>query len=122
MNSFGKRLRELREGKGLKLKELAVLIGREEKNNTTISAWENDKTQPSIEDIIKLSDILETSTEYLLRGVSGAVNEPQSEYVKIKKDELLELKEELIKYQKKEIENLQKENAQQKNTETPVRK
>ncbi len=118
MGTFGKRLRDLREEKGITLKELAVLIGRDEKNNTTISAWEKDKTQPSIEDIVKLADVLNTSTEYLLRGKKvNVVSEPENDYVKIKKDELLELKDKLIQYQAKEIEELKDKEKNLKNIE-----
>lgn len=117
MSTFGKRLRDLREAKKLTLKELAVMLGRDEKNNTTISAWEKDKTQPSIEDIIKLTEILDTSTDYLLKGSSTVTSDESGEYVKVRTEELLGLKDELIKYQKKEIEELRQKEENLKNIE-----
>lgn len=110
MNNFGKRLRELREQKGLKLKEIAVLLGKSERNNTTISAWENEKTEPSMSEIIKLADILGTSVEYLVTGSyessANSIEEPRTDYVPREKyDKVLERLNEF----------LEKENAQLKN-------
>lgn len=60
---FGKRLRELRKDKGLTQQELADYFNV---SKVTVSAWEINKQEPSIEDIKKLASILDTSTDYLL--------------------------------------------------------
>jgi len=62
------KLKEIREEKNLQQKELAIKLNR---TPACISSWETGKTEPSIEDLIKLADLLETSLDYLL----GRTNE-----------------------------------------------
>lgn len=57
------RIRELRKQKGYKQTELAELIGAD---STLISRWERGKSIPSSYYILKLSQILETSMDYLM--------------------------------------------------------
>lgn len=61
-------LKEIREEKNLQQKDIAKKLSR---TPACISSWETGKTEPSIDDIIKLADILEVSTDYLL----GRTNE-----------------------------------------------
>lgn len=60
---FGDILKELREDKGLTQEDLATLmnIGR-----TSITSYETNSSQPSIETLIKLADYFNVSTDYLL--------------------------------------------------------
>lgn len=61
-------LKEIREEKNLQQKDIAKSLNR---TPACISSWETGKTEPSIDDIIKLADLLEVSTDYLL----GRTNE-----------------------------------------------
>lgn len=89
MDTFGKRLVELRKKKGLNQSELADLFGKSGKG--TISAWETDRTSPNFEELILLADYFSTTTDYLLRGINPAVNEQSGDYITIRKDELIAL-------------------------------
>lgn len=62
---FGKRLREMREEKGLTQAELAKLASLGE---STISFYESGKREPSYNVLITLADILNTTPNYLLVG------------------------------------------------------
>lgn len=64
---FGQRLKELRLEKNLTQQQLAQHFNT---SKVTISAWELDKQEPCIEDIKKLAQILDTSTDYLLGFVN----------------------------------------------------
>ena len=59
---FFKRLRELRFRYGLTQNELAEIIGIK---RNTYSDWENGKTEPSFENLIKLADLFEVSLDWL---------------------------------------------------------
>ena len=56
-------LKEIREEKKLQQKDLAQKLNR---TPACISSWETGKTEPSIEDLIKLADLLEVSLDFLL--------------------------------------------------------
>lgn len=116
MNTFGERLKKLREAMGKSQQELADFLGKG--NKTVISSWELNKTKPHMDDIVSLSEYFGTTTDYLMKGIqaSGA-QESNSEYTTVKKDELLELREKLIQYQAKEIEELKEKEKNLKNIE-----
>ena len=67
MATFPERLKELRTAKKLTQKELAEQIGIQQGSYTN---WENGKREPNYDNLIKLSMILEASTDYIL-GVSN---------------------------------------------------
>ena len=60
---FGQRLKECRIEKGYTQQNIADIFNV---SKMTISAWENDKQEPSIADIVKLSILLTVTTDYLL--------------------------------------------------------
>lgn len=60
---LNKRISELRTSFGWTQVQLAQKIGI---TKQTISNWENDNIQPSIDMLIKLSKIFNVSTDYLL--------------------------------------------------------
>lgn len=60
---FGKRLKELRLYKSLSQQEVANHFSV---SKMTISAWETDKQEPCIDDIVELARFFETTTDYLL--------------------------------------------------------
>ncbi|MBQ7712607.1 MAG: helix-turn-helix transcriptional regulator [Clostridia bacterium] len=67
-------LKEIREEKNLQQKEIAERLNR---TPACISSWETGKTEPSIDDLVKLADLLEVSLDYLLcrTDESGVVEE-----------------------------------------------
>lgn len=62
MKMFEKRLREVRKSKKTTQKELAEQIGIKQ---NSYSDWENGKTEPSFENLVKLADLLEVSLDSL---------------------------------------------------------
>ena len=63
MEKFGERVRVLRDNKGLSQKELADRIGM---TRSIISTYETGQKMPTYGKLIKLADVLEVSTDYLL--------------------------------------------------------
>ena len=60
---FGKRFKNFRLSNNLTQKQVAKLIGIDQ---TNISSWENDKTRPEYENLIKLAKIYDTTIDELL--------------------------------------------------------
>lgn len=60
---FGKRFKKDRLENNMTQVEVAKLIGIDQ---TNISNWENDKTRPEYENLIKLSQIYDVSIDELL--------------------------------------------------------
>ncbi len=60
---FPERLKKLRKEKRLTQKELGERLGVKQ---NTFTNWENGKREPNLSIILKLAEILETSTDYLL--------------------------------------------------------
>lgn len=60
---LNKRIREIRLAKKLSQVELANLLGV---TKQSVSNWENDNIQPSIDMLIKISKVFSVSTDYLL--------------------------------------------------------
>lgn len=65
--TFGRRLRALRQTRGISQVELARMIGR---HQTVIGPYERDEYEPSREVVEKLAMALESSPEYLYFGRS----------------------------------------------------
>lgn len=63
--SIGKRIAEARKKKKLTQSSLANLLFVTDK---TVSSWELDRTEPNLEILMKLGDILECSVSYLIYG------------------------------------------------------
>lgn len=66
----GKRLKDLRDKKGISQYELAKDIGTTQKQ---IYSWENDVQSPKAEALIKIAEYFDVSVDYLL----GLVSDPQ---------------------------------------------
>lgn len=60
---LGKRIQEIRKSLGWSQVLLAQKLGV---TKQTVSNWENDNIQPSVEMLVRLSRILGASTDYLL--------------------------------------------------------
>jgi len=67
MSTFGKKLREAREAKGLSQQELAKAIGTV---HTVIGRYERDEMKPSIDVVRRLADEVNTTVGYLI-GENG---------------------------------------------------
>ena len=63
MSIFGDNIKRLRKNKGLKQQEIAELLGIK---RNTYSDWENGKTEPKLENVIKIAQIFNTTTDKLL--------------------------------------------------------
>lgn len=87
--NLGTRIMNLRKKKRLSQQKLANKLFVTDK---TISSWEKNRTEPGLEMIIKLSEVLDCSASYL---ISGDVNKNDIETeikVKLSKKEFEELK------------------------------
>mgnify|MGYP002625453283 CR=1 FL=1 len=60
---MNERIKELRVARGLNQVELAERLGV---SKQSVSNWENDNIQPSIEMLVRLSHTFSVSTDYLL--------------------------------------------------------
>ncbi len=91
--NLGSRIAKLRKEKGITQQQLAELIYVTDK---TISSWESNRTEPNLEMIIKISEILDGSIGYLIYGDNP------------KNDIETEIKIKLSNYEFKIIENIMK--------------
>lgn len=60
---FSSRIKQAREQRGITQKMLAIKLGIAQ---TTVSGWENGAKRPSVDTIVRLSQILGVTTDYLL--------------------------------------------------------
>lgn len=65
--TFGNRIQHLRKEKGLSQESLAEKLAV---TRQTISKWELDQSTPDLNFISQLSDILNISTDYLIKGTA----------------------------------------------------
>ncbi len=68
MTTFGKKLRECREAKSITQNELSKLINA---HHSIMGKYERDEVRPSIDVVIKIADVLETTVGYLLGEVQN---------------------------------------------------
>lgn len=66
MIKIGQRIKEIRIERNLTQKELANLLGVAQ---NTISQYEKGTANASVEVIVRLSQILQTTTDFLLLGI-----------------------------------------------------
>jgi transcriptional regulator with XRE-family HTH domain len=89
--SFGRRIKQLREEKGVRQEDIGNLFSV---SKSAVSQWENDIRTPDMDIIIKLADFFDVSTDYLL----GRTNDPSlSDTQHVNDDEALEYLDELHK-------------------------
>lgn len=81
--TFGERLYQLRKEKNLSQEDLAERLGV---SRQSISRWENGSATPDFEKTVRLSEIFETSTDYLLKGETAFsnVSNPKTEIPAVK--------------------------------------
>ena len=82
--TVGKRIAKLRKERKLSQKELATLLFVADK---TISSWEIDRTEPSLEMLVKLSDVFGCSMSFLIHGEEDQIDAQQEITIKLSKDE-----------------------------------
>ena len=63
MKIFGKRVKELREERGISMGELARHIGTSQQN---VSRWESGEVMPGGDALLKLSKFFNVSIDYLM--------------------------------------------------------
>ena len=63
MEIMAKRIRELRQEKGLSMDKLAKILNV---SNAIICKWENNISEPTASNIIALADYFNVSADYLL--------------------------------------------------------
>lgn len=102
--NIGKRLSKLRKEKNITQLELANKLFVTDK---TVSSWESDRTEPSLEILVKLSEILDCSVGYLIYGENPKIDVETELKIKISKDEY----KKITNFMKTEAEFL-KENRQ----------
>lgn len=68
--SMSNRLQDLRQKAQISQEELAERIGV---SRQAISKWESEQTNPDIENIVRLSEVYNTSTDYILKGTQPTV-------------------------------------------------
>ena len=91
--SIGERIKKLRKIKGITQLELANKLFVTDK---TVSSWESDRTEPSLEILVKLSDILDYNVGYLIYG-ENPKNDVETEIkIKITESEYEKLNEFMI--------------------------
>lgn len=70
--AFSKQLIHLRNTRGMSQEELAAMM---DVTRQSVSKWETDQTYPDSEKLIKLSEIFEVSTDYLLKGTDTEITD-----------------------------------------------
>ncbi len=75
---IGKRVKELRIEKGLSQQELGSAIGV---TKVSICGYENGTRLPNLEKLVKLADVLETTTDFLLGREIPIMNEENKTYI-----------------------------------------
>lgn len=66
------RIQQLRKAKGFSQEELADRVGV---SRQAVSKWESEQSLPDVEKVALLSDVLDTTTDYLLKGIEPAGKE-----------------------------------------------
>lgn len=101
---FAKKLKETRTEKGYTQKDISKTVN---KTITAICDWERGRTQPSIEDLIKISQLLECSIDYLvgIENEDGIIIQNQtSPILTIEEERLLQTYRQLDSRKKKLVE------------------
>lgn len=88
MYRFGDALRRLRQRMGLRQKELASMAGVE---RSTLANWERGAKQPSLDTVVRLSQILGVSLDELVGTAEGSSSLPTTFYRFLVSDPLVRL-------------------------------
>ncbi|MBR6879738.1 MAG: helix-turn-helix transcriptional regulator [Clostridiales bacterium] len=63
------RIQELRRTKGMSQEQLADAVGV---SRQAVSKWESEQALPDLEKVVIMSNIFDTTTDYLLKGIEPA--------------------------------------------------
>lgn len=77
MDSFGKRLENLRESHDYTKKDVSLKLGF---TANVYGAYERGERRPTLETLIKLADMFDTSLDYLIRGKHQTSLENNSQF------------------------------------------
>ncbi len=94
------KLRELREERNLVQKELAEMLN---KTRACISSWETGKTEPDLDSLVRIADILQVSTDELLDRVNNTGKVEISTQLSADQTELLYLYGQLSERKKNQL-------------------
>lgn len=87
---LGSRLRQLREGLGFVLQDVADLFGT---NRNVPSQWEGGQREPSYEHLIRLADFYGVTVDWLLGREGAEKDSPRVKLVKSQLRDYLQIKE-----------------------------
>lgn len=93
---IGQKIRDLRKEKKMSQSELAKMLAV---SQTTVTAWETGKAEPSSSAITSLADYFDVTTDYLL----GRPDKKEKKSVELSDDDVI------MTYQGKELSNEDKE-------------
>lgn len=102
LNSFGKRLAYARNNKGLTQKQVADFLKKSK--SQIISAWENDKNEPTLKEIRIIAHLLGTTVSFLVDEQSGSAG-PTGDSLTLaqQQEKINQLQEQVIQLQKEKI-------------------
>ena len=81
MNTIGERIYRLRKQNNMSQGELADSL---DVSRQTVSKWENDSSIPELEKIIRLCEVFDVSSDYILRGITERTQNEKKESTVIK--------------------------------------
>lgn len=73
--TFGEKLQQLRMKSGMSQDKLAEML---EVSRQAVSKWERDETMPETEKVIRISEIFNVTTDYLLKDNAEKIYEEQN--------------------------------------------
>jgi transcriptional regulator with XRE-family HTH domain len=104
MNYLAKNIKLLRKHASRNQEDIGLLVN---KGQTTIGNWENEKSEPSIEELLIISNFFDISVDLLLKVDLARTNYLSADL--IKEEDLLQPKENTVRYSHNEWESLVKE-------------
>lgn len=107
MESLGKKIKQLRDRKNLTQQEVADLL---DVKATTVSNWENEVSNPKLEMLQKLSNILGVDVTELI-SKNEAPKECYDPEMAKNYERTIQVQEKLIKYLEKRVEELESEKS-----------
>ncbi|ACX51292.1 transcriptional regulator, XRE family [Ammonifex degensii KC4] len=88
MIRFGDTLKQLRQRMGLRQDDVARMVGVE---RSTVANWERGVKQPSLETLVKLSQLFGVSLDELVGVTEVTTSSPLSRYCSLVSDPLVKL-------------------------------
>jgi transcriptional regulator with XRE-family HTH domain len=111
MSIVGERIKKYRELAGLNQDQLAAELKKSSK--AVISNWETGRNEPSLAELRKMAEILQTSVAQLV-GEMPIFEEPRENYIMIRKDDLIDLQRKALELEEERINELKEQLEQAK--------